>query len=113
MAEPTEAPRKQRGLLDAIVHHATEVKSPAEKVYVYEAPLRLWHWFNALCIVVLCVTGYLIGKPPPSVPGEASFNYLFGYIRMIHFMAGQLLAVALLYRMLFALIDYAWQERIK
>ena len=62
--------------------HATEVESPASKIYVYEAPLRIWHWLNALCIVVLCVTGYLIGKPPTSVvPGKLQLNYLFGYIR--------------------------------
>jgi Ni/Fe-hydrogenase 1 B-type cytochrome subunit len=105
MASSTEeTTRKPRRLLQSIVHHATEVTSPAAKVYVYEAPLRLWHWVNALCIVVLCVTGYLIGKPPPSVPGEASFNYLFGYIRMIHFATGQVLALALLYRIVWAFL---------
>ena len=31
--------------------------------YVYEAPVRLWHWINAACILVLAVTGYLIGSP--------------------------------------------------
>ena len=30
-------------------------------VYVYEAPVRLWHWVNAAAIMTLCVTGYLIG----------------------------------------------------
>ena len=99
MAESTE---KSSGFMTGLVEGATEVKTPAEKVYVYEAPLRLWHWFNALCIVVLCVTGYLIGTPLPSVPGEASFNYSFGYVRMIHFGAGQLLAIAFLYRIAWA-----------
>ena len=55
-------PERKRGFLQSIVHHSTEVQSPAAKIYVYEAPLRLWHWVNALCIVVLCITGYLIGK---------------------------------------------------
>ena len=36
-------------------------------VYVYEAPLRLWHWITVLSIIVLSVTGYFIGKPLPSV----------------------------------------------
>ena len=43
-----------------------------QTIYVYEAPVRLWHWVNALAILVLCVTGYFIGSPLPSVPGEAS-----------------------------------------
>ena len=26
-------------------------------VYVYEVPVRLWHWINAAAILILCVTG--------------------------------------------------------
>ena len=64
---------------------AVEVKRTA--VYVYEAPVRIWHWVNALAITVLAVTGYLIGSPPPSLPGEASEHFLMGYIRFAHFAA--------------------------
>lgn len=71
-------------------------------VYVYQAPLRLWHWVNALCIVVLAVTGYLVGSPLPSVPGEASANFLMGYIRFAHFSSGYVLAVAWLARIYWA-----------
>ena len=42
----------------------------AATVYVYEAPVRLWHWVNALAIVVLIVTGYLIASPPAVVAGR-------------------------------------------
>ena len=55
---------------------AVEVQS----VYVYEAPVRLWHWVNALAIVALALTGYFIASPLPSVPGEASDYYVMGYI---------------------------------
>ncbi len=102
MADSTDAPEGSSGFLGTLVQSSTEVKSPAEKVYVYEAPLRLWHWLNALCIVVLCITGYLIGSPPASVMGEASENFQFGYIRLIHFAVGQVLALALLYRIAWA-----------
>lgn len=73
-----------------------------ESVYVYEAPLRLWHWVNALAIVVLMVTGYFIGVPLPSQPGEASDNFLMGYIRFAHFAAGYILIVAFLLRVYWA-----------
>jgi Ni/Fe-hydrogenase 1 B-type cytochrome subunit len=73
-------------------------------VFVYEAPVRLWHWLNALCIVVLASTGYLIGSPPPSVGGEASENFLFGYIRFAHFAAAYIFAVAFLVRIYWALV---------
>lgn len=63
MSSTSESSKKSRGLLHSLVSHATEVESPASKIYVYEAPVRLWHWVNALCIVLLCVTGYLIAAP--------------------------------------------------
>jgi Ni/Fe-hydrogenase 1 B-type cytochrome subunit len=75
-----------------------------QSVYVYEAPLRLWHWVNALAITVLAVTGYFIGSPLPSVPGEASANFLMGYIRFTHFAAGYVLAVGLAGRLYWAVV---------
>ncbi len=79
-------------------------KATQEAVYVYEAPLRLWHWVNALAIVVLCLTGYFIGQPLPSVPGEASDNFLMGYIRFAHFAAGYILIVGFLLRLYWAVV---------
>ncbi|CAG0910797.1 unnamed protein product [Cyprideis torosa] len=73
-------------------------------VYVYEAPLRIWHWVNALAITVLCVTGYFIASPLPSVPGEASDWYVMGYIRFAHFAAGYIMAVGFLFRIYWAIV---------
>lgn len=73
-------------------------------VYVYEGPVRLWHWVNALCILTLACTGYLIASPLASVNGEASANFLMGYIRFAHFSAGYLLAVAFVGRLYWALV---------
>ncbi len=71
-------------------------------VYVYEAPLRLWHWINALSIIVLCVTGYFIGSPLPTLPGEASDHFLMGYIRFAHFTAAYIFAIGFLFRIYWA-----------
>ncbi|MGF1462673.1 MAG: Ni/Fe-hydrogenase, b-type cytochrome subunit [Maricaulaceae bacterium] len=101
LTSPEPAPKKT-GFLDAIVAESTETKTAAEKIYVYDSPVRIWHWVNAACIIVLCVTGYLIAKPPPSLPGEASDHFLLGNIRMVHFAAGQILAVAFLGRIYWA-----------
>ena len=73
-------------------------------IYVYEAPVRLWHWVNALAIVVLAVTGYFIGQPLPSVPGEASEWFQMGYIRFTHFAAGYVLAIGFLGRIYWAIV---------
>ncbi len=75
-----------------------------QAVYVYEAPLRLWHWINALAIVVLAVTGYLIASPLPTQPGEASANFLMGYIRFTHFAAGYILGIGFLFRIYWAIV---------
>ncbi len=39
-------------------------KKSLREVYVWELPVRIFHWVNATVIVVLCITGYLIGHPP-------------------------------------------------
>ena len=70
-----------------------------QAVYVYEGPLRLWHWVNALSIAVLALSGYFIGSPLPSVPGEASSYFLMGYIRFAHFAAGYVLIIAFIGRL--------------
>jgi len=75
-----------------------------KSVYVYEAPVRLWHWVNALAISVLALTGYFIGSPLPTQPGEASAHFLLGYIRFAHFAAGYVLAVGLLGRIYWACV---------
>ncbi len=73
-------------------------------VYVYEVPLRIWHWINALAIVVLIVTGYFIGSPLPTMSGEASDSFLFGYIRFAHFTAGYILLIGFLGRLYWAFV---------
>ncbi len=57
-------------------------------VYVWQLPVRFYHWINALSIVVLAITGYVIGDPPAIQSAtEAAFSYWFGTIRIIHFIA--------------------------
>ena len=58
------------------------------RVYVWELPVRFYHWMNALCVAVLMVTGYLIGSPRAlSNAAEAYQSYAFGIVRFIHFVA--------------------------
>lgn len=72
-------------------------------VYVYEVPVRLWHWLNAAMIFVLIGTGYLIASPLPTMEiAEATDQFVFGYIRFAHFAAGMVLTVAFFARILWA-----------
>jgi len=88
------------GIDETAVSHGQSTRS----VYVYEAPVRVWHWINALSITVLAITGYFIGQPLPTMPGEASDHFVMGYIRFAHFTAGYLLAIGLLGRAYWALV---------
>jgi len=73
-------------------------------IYVFEAPVRLWHWVAAVCIGVLAVTGYLIANPLPTVGGEASAHFLMGRIRLIHFIAAYVFAIGYAGRIYWALV---------
>lgn len=75
-----------------------------QPVYAFQAPVRLYHWVNAACIVTLAATGYLISHPLPTVMGEASDHFIMGRIRLVHFTAGYLLAVSLAGRIYWALV---------
>ena len=80
--------------------------------YVFEAPVRIWHWLTVLCMAVLMVTGYFIGKPLPSVSGEATYLFYMGYIRLIHFSAGMIFTVVLLMRIYWAFVGNRYSREL-
>jgi Ni/Fe-hydrogenase 1 B-type cytochrome subunit len=48
--------------------------------------VRLYHWVNAICVLTLIVTGYIIGNPVNiAYADEAYQQYWFGTVRFIHF----------------------------
>ena len=88
------------------------LSGPFEPVYVYEAPVRFWHWAMVLCMIALAGTGYLIGSPLPAIGGEATFSYFFANIRLIHFIAAMLFAVLFLVRIVWAFIGNRYARSI-
>ena len=64
-------------------------------VYLWQWPIRAMHWAAAVSVVVLAVTGFMIGKPWFITSGEASSHYYMGFARLTHFIAaGVLVATA-------------------
>jgi len=58
------------------------------RVYVWELPVRFYHWVNALCVLVLIATGYVIGSPTTIRYSEEAYQqYWFGTVRFAHFVA--------------------------
>jgi Ni/Fe-hydrogenase 1 B-type cytochrome subunit len=95
--------------------HAAHPDLPVVKqtaVYVYQAPLRAWHWINALSLTVLAITGYLIANPLPTLSGEASDHYLMGYIRFFHFSAAYIFVVGFLFRLYWAAVGNRWSRQL-
>lgn len=78
---------------------ATPAPYTFQRVYVWEIPVRVFHWVNALCLVLLGATGYLIGSPATlGHADEAYQQYWFGTVRLVHFAAGFIFLFNLLAR---------------
>ena len=92
-----------------VVKHHQKFEDP---VYVFEAPVRVWHWVHALSITVLAVTGYLIANPLPALEGEASDHFLMGYMREIHFIAAYFFAVGFAVRIYWAIVGNQYSREL-
>ena len=83
-----------------------------EQIYVFELPVRIWHWTHAFSIFTLMITGYLIAVPLPSLHGEASLHFIMGNLRMIHFIAGMVFSVGLLVRFYWAVVGNVYSRQL-
>lgn len=89
-----------------------EARDTAVSHYVFEAPVRLWHWLTVGCMLVLMVTGYFIGRPLPSVNGEATYLFYMGDIRLVHFAAAMVFTVILLGRIYWAFVGNRYSREL-
>ncbi|CEG27555.1 Ni/Fe-hydrogenase, b-type cytochrome subunit [Bacillus sp. B-jedd] len=82
----------------------TPIGNEPVKVYVWELPVRIFHWVNMLAILLLMGTGIYIGKPfvAASIHEEAYYSYLMGWARYIHFFSAFLFTVNLIFRLYWA-----------
>jgi Ni/Fe-hydrogenase 1 B-type cytochrome subunit len=84
---------------------ATAQPIPYRRVYVWEAPVRIFHWVNALCIVLLVATGYLIGNPQAIFSAnEAYQQYWFGWVRFTHFATAYIFFFNFLFRIYWSFV---------
>ncbi len=85
-------------------------KQTIQRIYVWQWPVRMYHWINFLCVTVLCVTGYIIGRPLTLfIAQDASFSYWFGTTRFLHFLAAFLFFFNFLFRIYWGFVgnEYA------
>jgi len=79
--------------------------------YVWEWPVRLTHWVNAISIVVLSVTGFYIGNPYVIV--NSTDQFIMGWMRAIHFGFAYAMIISIVVRLLWALFGNhhaSWKE---
>lgn len=81
-------------------------------LYIYRPMNRLWHWTNALCILTLVATGFLIGRPLPSLEGDTSSLYVMGWIRVVHFTAAWVLIVGFILRIYIAIVGNRYAQEL-
>ena len=67
-------------------------------VYVWQWPVRITHWFIAISIWVLSVTGIYMGYPLLLASGAASDNFLMGWAKLIHFYAAIVFSLSVISR---------------
>jgi Ni/Fe-hydrogenase 1 B-type cytochrome subunit len=88
-----------------IHYHRMPEKGLLPAVKVYGPGVRIWHWLNALSVVVLAITGYFIGMPPPSVIGDTSTLYVMGWTRFLHLAFGYTFALLAIMRLWLVFVE--------
>ncbi|OYU94672.1 MAG: Ni/Fe-hydrogenase, b-type cytochrome subunit [Bacteroidetes bacterium B1(2017)] len=86
------------------------------RVYVWELPVRMYHWLNALVIIALVATGFYIANPLAlQSQHEAVAQYTMGWVRYVHFAAAYLFFFNFIFRIYWGFVGnkYAnWKQFI-
>jgi Ni/Fe-hydrogenase 1 B-type cytochrome subunit len=81
---------------------ATGSRDSRRTLYVWDLSVRITHWVNVLCIVVLSVTGYYIASPFIITQGEATNQFLMGFVRFVHITTAFVFTMSVLFRIYWA-----------
>ncbi|MCT8138971.1 Ni/Fe-hydrogenase, b-type cytochrome subunit [Anaerobacillus sp. CMMVII] len=77
-----------------------EYEKKLKKVYVWELPVRIFHWVNAAAILILLITGFYIAQPfvSPTVHTNATPSVLMSFMRNVHFYTAFIFTITLIFR---------------
>lgn len=87
--------------------HSPEHAAPV-RVFVWELPVRVSHWFIFLPIVVLSVTGYYMHNP--FIVGTSHTMFLMATMRFLHVASGFVFIAAFLLRMYWFFAGNKWSN---
>ena len=80
----------------ADARHPQQKLGPMVALYVWQYPIRLFHWGLVLSIGVLSFTGYYIHNP--FIVGQVNHPFLMGWFRFVHEAFGMLFIALFLLR---------------
>jgi len=76
-----------------------------KRVYVWELPVRLFHWLTVLAMIVLIITGFIIANPPNvSSTLEPTNLGWFALVRKLHFVFAYVLIANVIFRLYWSLV---------
>ncbi len=82
-----------------------ELTKDYKRVYVWQLPVRIFHWLNALSIAVLAITGFIIADPPAFLSNaEAWDTFWLGKVRVIHFISAYVFFGVMIMRFYWAFV---------
>jgi Ni/Fe-hydrogenase 1 B-type cytochrome subunit len=88
--------------------HRPEPAFPTERVYVWELPVRVSHWFIFFMVIVLSFTGYYIHNP--FIVAKSTTTFLMATMRFIHVVAGFVFISAFLLRLYWFFMGNNWSS---
>jgi Ni/Fe-hydrogenase 1 B-type cytochrome subunit len=81
------------------------------RVFVWELPVRIYHWLNAVAIVALIITGFYIGSPLALQSGkEANSQFTMGWMKTIHFIAAYIFFFNFLFRIYWGFVGNKYAD---
>jgi Ni/Fe-hydrogenase 1 B-type cytochrome subunit len=86
--------------------HRPEPAFPPTRVYVWELPVRVSHWFIFLSVVVLSFTGYYIHNP--FIVARSNTAFLMATMRFIHLIAASVFISSFLLRLYWFFTGNDW-----
>jgi len=79
-------------------HLPVTAEAGFRRVYVWQWPVRFFHWINAIAVTMLFSTGLYIAWPMLTPAGEAWHNLLMGRVRQVHFLCAYVFLVNYAFR---------------
>lgn len=100
------------GFRDEIDEHLSPESRLDRRRYVFELPVRLYHWILFFCMIVLIATGLWMEWASPSTFGPTYQKFWYGTLREIHIATGYVLVAATIVRIYWAFVGNVWSRQI-